>query len=82
MSRIRRDKKTDERDVIRAIRQFVSFVFTLLAVTTLLLYVAPAAPLAASQITRGSKDSAASIVRTTTAAKKGRPGPGSTDMSG
>ena len=38
--------------------------------------------LAASQISRGSKDSTASIVSTTTAAKKNRPGPGSTDISG
>ena len=38
--------------------------------------------LLASQIRRGSKDSAASIVSTTTAAKKSTPGPGSTDISG
>ena len=31
---------------------------------------------------RGSKDIAASMVRTTTAAKKTTPGPGFTDMSG
>ena len=35
-----------------------------------------------SQIRRGSKDSAASIVSTTTAAKNSTPGPGSTDISG
>ena len=33
-------------------------------------------------MSRGSKDSTASIVSTTTAAKKTRPGAGSTDMSG
>jgi hypothetical protein len=38
--------------------------------------------LVASQISRGSKDSTASIVSTTTAAKKNSPSPGSTDMSG
>ena len=35
-----------------------------------------------SQISRGSKDSTASMVSTTTAAKKNNPGAGSTDMSG
>ena len=38
--------------------------------------------LAASQIRRGSKDSAASIVSTTTAAKNSTPAPGATDISG
>ena len=35
-----------------------------------------------SQMRRGSKDSAAIIVSTTTAAKNSTPGPGSTDISG
>src|SRR5208283_5706909 len=35
-----------------------------------------------SQISRGSKDSAASIVSTTTAAKNTTPGPGATDIRG
>ena len=37
---------------------------------------------AVSQISRGSKDSTASIVSTTTAAKNNNPGPGSTDING